>query len=107
MRDRRKLAVGLFAAVAMLVAAACGQKPDVYKLGAPAGAAGEAAVGVDGAVDEAGNPISGSASALGSGSGSGPGSSSTTTTGGGDDGPGGGDDDDGEGPPPVAPGEPT
>lgn len=109
MRDRRTLLVSVGAVVALMVAAACGQKPDVYKLGAPAGAGGQAAAEAGAALDESGNPISGSGSAVGGtgttgGTGSG---STTTTTGGGGDEDGGGDDDDGGGgAPPLPPGEP-
>ncbi|MDQ4125352.1 MAG: hypothetical protein M3134_07115, partial [Actinomycetota bacterium] len=66
MRDRRTRLACLGALIAMMVAAACGQKPDVYKLGAPAGAAGEAAVGGGGVqLDAEGNTITGSGSAVG------------------------------------------
>lgn len=108
MRDRRtKLLMAVGALFALTVAAACGQKPDVYKLGAPAGAAGEAAVGGSGvALDEDGNPITGGSGSFDSGTAAGPGSSTTTTDGGGGggtdpDNPGTGDPND-----PSAPGEP-
>lgn len=110
MRDRRTRLVCLGALIAMMVAAACGQKPDVYKLGAPAGAAGEAAVGAGtGAVDENGNPITTGSSSLDGTAAGGPGSSTTTTTGGGGgtdpNDPGNGDD--GSPGEDIAPGEPS
>lgn len=110
MRDRRTRLICLGALIAMMVAAACGQKPEVYKLGAPAGAAGEAAVGGSGVVlDEEGNPITGSDSLGGSSAVGGPGSSTTTTNGGGSGDDGGGDDGGGDDdvPDPIAPGEPS
>ncbi|HEX2295216.1 MAG TPA: ABC transporter substrate-binding protein [Actinomycetota bacterium] len=80
MRDRRTRLVCIGALFALMVAAACGQKPNVYKLGAPAGAAGEAAVGGSGvALDSEGNPISGSSSLSGSGITGGSGSTTSTT----------------------------
>jgi ABC-type branched-subunit amino acid transport system substrate-binding protein len=108
MRTRRTYVLALCSVIALMIAAACGQKPEVYKLGAPAGAGGQAAAEAGGALDAAGNPIAGSDTDFGSGS-TGPGSSTTTTTGGsngtGDD---GGDDTGGDVPPgSVAPGEPT
>ncbi|MFN2586523.1 MAG: ABC transporter substrate-binding protein [Actinomycetota bacterium] len=88
MRTRRTYLLCLFALVAMTVAAACGQKPEVYKLGAPVGAGGQAAAEGGGLFDEAGNPITGSDGTLGTTAGGGSGST-TTTTGGGGSGPGG------------------
>ncbi|MDQ3982055.1 MAG: ABC transporter substrate-binding protein [Actinomycetota bacterium] len=107
MRSRRTYTFALCAVIAMMIAAACGQKPEVYKLGAPAGAGGQAAAEAGGALDAAGNPITGSGTDFGSGV-TGGGSNTTTTTGGsgtdgGGDGGGGGDDGTGG----TAPGEPT
>ncbi len=89
----------------MLIAAACGQKPGVYKLGAPAGAAGGAvAVNPEGQpidaagnplVDAEGNPLAGGGSTTttnGGTTGTGPGAEGD---GGGDDGGGGGTTDGG------------
>ena len=100
MRDRRtRLFVSVGAVVTLIVAAACGQKPDVYKLGAPAGAGGQAAAEAGVPLDAAGNPITGSEGALGSSGTTGSeGSSTTTTTGGGPGDSGTGPGDDGEGP---------
>ncbi|HEV2754863.1 MAG TPA: ABC transporter substrate-binding protein [Actinomycetota bacterium] len=110
MRTRRTYLLCACALVAMMVAAACGQKPDVYKLGAPAGAGGQAAAEGGAVLDAAGNPIVGSDSSLGSSASGGSGSSTTTTSGGGSGTDGGGDDGTpGDGPPgdTPEPGEPT
>jgi branched-chain amino acid transport system substrate-binding protein len=78
---RTRLVCSVGAVFALMVAAACGQKPDVYKLGAPAGAGGEAAVGGTGTgFDAEGNPIGGSDTLDGSGSALGGGSDTSTTT---------------------------
>jgi branched-chain amino acid transport system substrate-binding protein len=108
MTKRRTYVLSLCAVVALMIAAACGQKPDVYKLGAPAGAGGQAAAEAGVPLDAEGNPITGADGLTDLAGGSG---STTTTTGGssgsGDDGTGGGEEGDtgpgGE----VAPGEPT
>ncbi|MDQ3953066.1 MAG: ABC transporter substrate-binding protein [Actinomycetota bacterium] len=97
MRDRRtQLFISVGAVVALMVAAACGQKPEVYKLGAPAGAGGQAAAEAGVPLDAAGNPITGTDGSLSGGTG-GTGGTNTTTTTDGSDGTGGPGDDGGGG----------